>query len=126
MLRKILAALTLLIAPAWAGPEHTQEPIADIKASVLATKSMLIDVREPDEWAAGHLQHGNLVPLSKLQANGPETAKPLPKGKPLYLHCRSGKRSVVATKILKDLGYDARALSQGYDALLEAGFPKAP
>lgn len=126
MIKRLLVAALTLVSPLFAGPEHTQEPINDIKASVFAAKSMLIDVREDDEWAAGHLQHANLVPLSKLQANGPETAKPLPKGKPLYLHCRSGKRSVVATKILKDLGYDARALAPGYDALLQAGFPKAP
>ena len=53
-------------------------------------------------------------------------AKPLPSGKPIFLHCRSGKRCVVAAKILKDLGYDGRALAQGYDALLAAGFLKAP
>ena len=119
--------LSLILASfAWAGPDHTAEPVDDIKASVLAGKSLLVDVREQDEWNAGHLAAAALVPLSALQANGEAAAKPLPRGKPIYLHCRSGKRSVVAAKILKDLGYDGRALAQGYDALLAAGFLKAP
>lgn len=118
----LLAAALLLTTAAVAGPEHTQEPIEDIKASILAGKSVLVDVRETDEWKAGHLAAAVLVTLSSLQADGPAAAKPLPRGKPLYLHCRSGRRSVLAAKILKDLGYDGRALAQGYDELKAAGF----
>jgi phage shock protein E len=118
---KIVMVLALL-----GGPEHTQEPIDQVKASVQTGKSTLVDVREKDEWDAGHLKDARLVTLSALKADGAAASKPLPKGKPVYTHCRSGKRSVTAAKILKDLGFDARALEQGYAKLLEAGFPKAP
>lgn len=117
-----LLGLVLTAGALWAGPEHTQEPIADVKASVVAKKSALVDVREQDEWNAGHLADAQLLPLSQLKTSATEAAKPLPKDKPVYLHCRSGKRCVEAAAILKDLGYDARALSQGYEKLLEAGF----
>ena len=95
---------------------------------------MLIDVREKAEWNRGHLEGALLIPLSVLmewQRDGIKPAqraqleKAIPKGTILYCHCASGGRSVPAGEILRELGFDARALREGYRDLLAAGFPKS-
>ena len=82
-------------------------------------------VREQAEWDNGHLKAAQLVPLSLLGKDGAALPATLPKDKPLYLHCRSGSRSLKAAEILKAKGYDARPLGQGYGQLVKDGFEKA-
>lgn len=53
----------------------------------------LVDVREPNEWADGHIPGATLNPL---QSFDPEALPPQKDGKRIVLHCRSGKRSLVA------------------------------
>lgn len=67
--------------------------------------ALLIDVREQDEYAAGHIPGSINVPLSSIE----KTA--LPKGKPLFLYCLRGTRSKRAAGILKRMGYqDVRSI----------------
>ena len=49
----------------------------------------------------------------------------LPKGKPVYCHCRSGGRVLAVSKILRAKGYEIRPLKSGYSDLVIAGFRKA-
>jgi len=116
-----LALLTLSAVPGQA--QHTKDSLEVIQKRIKEKKAILIDVREQREWDAGHLKKAQLVPLSKLQAGVKE--KMLPKDKIIYCHCRSGGRVLIATSILKPLGYDIRPLKQGYRQLLGAGFEKA-
>ncbi len=53
----------------------------------------LVDVREPNEWADGHIKGATLNPL---QSFDPDALPPKREGKRIVLHCRSGKRSLVA------------------------------
>ena len=110
--------------------------LADVKKALSENKALLIDVREKLEWDSGHLNQAALVPLSDLKA-APDKAPvvtatgsdlklnlaALPKDKPVYIHCKSGKRAVMASELLKAQGYDVHPLKQGYDELKEAGFP---
>ncbi len=87
---------------------------------------MLLDIREQSEWDAGHLKIAKLVPLSVLR--GGDVAgfvDGLPKDKPIYVHCRSGRRVLACAEMLRDSGLDIRPLSAGFDALVEAGFAPA-
>lgn len=106
--------------------EHTKDTPAAVKTAVAAKKAVLVDVREADEWADGHLAAAIALPLSKLKS---ATAADLPKGiskdQPVYLHCASGRRCLKAADKLKELGYDVRPLKDGYEDLLKAGFEKA-
>ena len=118
-------------------PAPVAEPeLADVKKAVSENKAILIDVREKLEWDAGHLNQAALVPLSDLKAvpdKAPMVAAvgsdlklslaALPKDKPVYIHCKSGKRALMATELLKAQGYDVHPLKQGYEDLKEAGFP---
>ncbi len=71
----------------------------------------LVDVREPDEFAAGHLPGARNVPLSQLRDRTAE----LPTDRPLWLYCHSGKRSYDATRALTQRGFDARSLPGGME-----------
>ena len=104
-------------------PEHTQDTPEMVKNNLELKKAVLVDVREEEEWDEGRLAPARLVPLSKIR----EGLKPdaLPRDKIIYLHCRSGGRSLIAQELLKKVGYDVRALKQGYRDLLKAGFEKA-
>ncbi|HIA20390.1 MAG TPA: rhodanese-like domain-containing protein [Planctomycetaceae bacterium] len=114
----LLSAFTLS-----AQGQHTKDSLETVKKRIKEKKAVLIDVREQNEWDAGHLKGARLIPLTRIRQGVKE--KTLPKDKIIYCHCRSGGRVLIATSILKPLGYDIRPLKQGYQQLLAAGFEKA-
>jgi rhodanese-related sulfurtransferase len=120
-----------LLAAAAAGPAaavtHTSDPLPAVKQAVTAGQAVIVDVREPDEWAAGHVAGARLVPLSTLErgVDPAQLAQVLPKDKIIYCHCLVGGRCLAAADILTRLGYDVRPLKPGYTQLIQAGFPAA-
>lgn len=106
---------------------HTSDTIETIKQRLADQEAILVDVREPAEWRAGHLQSAILLPNRQIQMGLEEAAlmKMLPRDKIIYTHCQSGIRSVAACEELRQYGYDVRPLKQGYPDLLQAGFPMA-
>ena len=107
---------------------HTKDSIPQVRENLEEGKALLLDVREKEEWDAGHLAVAKLVPLSMLRdlPEGTEGVEGLPKDKILYLHCRSGRRVLTAAPVLQALGYDVRPLPWGYDALVDEGFESDP
>lgn len=111
--------------------EHTMDSLQTIQRNLGEGKAVLVDVRELAETSAGYVQNARLLPLSELtKADDPDAArkaiaKAVPRDKIVYPYCRSGKRCLVATDVLRELGYDARALKHGYQDLIKAGFPAA-
>lgn len=79
----------------------------------------VLDVREPDEWAAGHIEGALHIPLADL----PARLADLPPAGPLVVTCRSGGRSSRATAYLQGLGIDAVNLDGGTQAWNAAGRP---
>lgn len=65
-------------------------------------KAILIDVREPSEYAAGHAEQAQLVPLGDIQAGKTST---IDKDKKLYVYCKSGRRAGIAKSVLETQGY---------------------
>jgi len=65
---------------------------------------IFIDVREPDEYARGHVEGAMNIPPSALLA-GASDLNDIPKDTELVLYCVSGSRSNVAANILRSLGY---------------------
>lgn len=61
--------------------------------------AILVDVREPDEFAAGHIPGAINAPLSSIGMAD------LPKNKPLFLYCLRGTRSKRAVNILRQKGF---------------------
>lgn len=62
----------------------------------------LIDVREEEEVRDVNLAPTQIIPLGEFE----ERFKEVPKDSPVYLYCRSGRRSRIALEYLKTKGYD--------------------
>ncbi len=69
-----------------------------------APGAILVDVREKDEFASGHIPGAVNIPLSVISQCD------LPKEAPLYSYCLRGSRSKKAVSILSEMGYDARSI----------------
>ena len=114
------------MTPQFTNAGHTVDTLDSVKQQVVEKTAVLIDVREQDEWNAGHLADAAFIPLSSLKGPGlAEALQKLPKDKPVYLHCKSGGRVLMCAEILQGKGYDIRPLRAGYENLLQAGFRKA-
>ncbi|MFD1824350.1 MULTISPECIES: rhodanese-like domain-containing protein [Mumia] len=80
---------------------------------------VVLDVREDDEWAAGHIEGAVHIPLGELAARADE----VPTGGQVLVYCHVGGRSARATAFLKERGVDAVNLAGGVVAWHQAGRP---
>ena len=71
--------------------------------------ALIVDVREPDEWAAGHIPGATLIPLGELPSRQGELAR----DQPIVVVCRSGNRSAEGRDILLAAGFEAVTSVQG-------------
>ena len=84
--------------------------------------ALVVDVREPNEFAAGHVLGAKNLPLARLDASGAELAKK--KERPVIVYCDGGERSAKALATLKKQGFTRVAnLSGGLGAWQQAGLP---
>jgi rhodanese-related sulfurtransferase len=84
--------------------------------------AFVIDVREPGEYAAGHVLGAKNVPLARLETGAGELVKK--KDRPVIVYCDGGDRSGKALAALKKQGYTRLAnLSGGLGAWQQAGLP---
>ncbi|MBC9957927.1 rhodanese-like domain-containing protein [Yimella sp. cx-51] len=75
----------------------------------IADDAVMVDVREQDEWDAGHAPGAVHIPLGEL----PERLGELPDGDPLPVICRSGNRSGRAVQWLEHQGFDVVNVTGG-------------
>lgn len=69
---------------------------------LVESDAVIIDVREENEFANGHLKNAKNIPLSQFR----ERMHEIPKDVPVYIHCRSAQRSYNAVMALENSGYD--------------------
>jgi rhodanese-related sulfurtransferase len=86
------------------------------------TDVQVVDVREPNEWTAGHIDGAIHIPLNTLLAGG---SSALDATRPTVVVCRSGARSELATLMLRTRGFDAANLVGGLEAWAREGLPLA-
>jgi len=72
----------------------------------------VLDVREPDEWTAGHHERAIHIPLHQVRDRLTE----IPRDRPLAVYCAGGQRSYYAVRMLRQNGFDARNLSGGWQS----------
>ncbi|MER5741494.1 MULTISPECIES: rhodanese-like domain-containing protein [unclassified Streptomyces] len=91
----------------------------DVFAAELAQGAFAIDVREPDEYAAGHVPGARPAPLSELGAH----LAVLPADRLVYVICASGNRSAWAAEHLEAAGFQAVSVAGGTSGWARAGRP---
>lgn len=99
--------------------DSTQSDIPQTQVSALANDATILDVREPDEWAAGHAPGAIHFPLGDL----PTRLGDVPQDAPIAVVCRSGGRSSKAVEWLQREGFDAINVEGGMRAWAQAGKP---
>ena len=92
------------------------------RPGVEAAYSQFIDVRTPEEYAAGHAYRARNIPLNTLMAN----LDKLEKNESVYLICQSGRRSLEAARMLNEAGFPQTiSITGGTTAWQAAGLPMA-
>lgn len=117
-----LASGVMLLLPALKGDGAGTLGTAQAVQLINREKAVVIDVCEPEEFAAGHVGGAKNIPLGQLQERLPQVAKN--KAVPIILVCAKGARASRAAGIAKGLGYEkAQALAGGLAAWREANLP---
>ena len=105
-------------------------PIVDpeIEVTPARTKELLdrgeavvVDVREPYEREAGHIEGSRHIELERVASQ----AETLPRDRPVVFQCRLGARSAMAAQAFRQAGYDAWSMAGGLQAWDDAGLPVA-
>jgi rhodanese-related sulfurtransferase len=90
---------------------------ADEAAGLVRDGAFLLDVRELDEWTAGHAPAASHIPLAEVPARATE----VPPGVTVVAICRSGGRSQRAAELLQAQGIESVNLAGGMRAWAAAG-----
>jgi rhodanese-related sulfurtransferase len=104
-MKKILLLLSSLLSStalfAESVPAVSPQQAAEMQAQ---QKAVIIDVRENDEWNAGHIVGAIHIPLGEIHERVSELAKY--QNQPVITQCRSGARSAKAADILSKAGFN--------------------
>lgn len=91
----------------------------DTLAAALDEGAVLVDVRQPDEYASVRVPGARLIPLDEL---GNRTEE-IPREQRVYVICALGGRSLAAAKALHGAGWDAVSVAGGTNGWAEEGRP---
>ncbi len=103
-----------------AGKPLATNPLVDAAEArkALLDGAVALDVREPYEFAAGHVAAATSIPLGQLEARVEE----LPRDRPIVAYCGHGERAASAISILERLGFETVLnLDGGYGSWENAG-----
>ena len=111
MKKLIILLLAVMVFTACGQNEKTEQEavymnITAEEAKVLMeseTGYLILDVREQDEYDAGHIPGAILIPYTQIEEEAPE--KLTDKDQLILVYCRSGRRSKIAAEALVELGY---------------------
>lgn len=109
-----------------AAKSRVQEvPLADAEAAIRGA-GVLVDVREADEYAAGHLAGALHASRGMLEFKFSGTPALQPRDLQIVLYCKTSGRAALAAVALQDMGYlNVRSIAGGFDAWVAAGKPVA-
>jgi rhodanese-related sulfurtransferase len=101
----------------------TTPEVAEVDLAAVETRSpdaVLLDVREPAEYAHGHVPGALSLPQAELATRLDE----VPRDRPVLTICQAGSRSLRAAQFLKQMGYtDVVSVAGGTGAWVAAGKP---
>jgi len=91
---------------------------------ILPENPVIVDVREPGEYLAGHLPGAVNIPRGVLEFQITGYLQERDQAGPVFLYCRSGGRGALSTDVLQQMGYEeACNMSGGFEAWTRAGLP---
>ena len=102
------------VAAGLVGGDHPQVDVESVPAAPEATRPFLLDVRTDEEFAAGHIPGAVNIPVDDLRARLGE----LPRGREIAAYCQVGQRGYLATRILRQAGFEAVNIGGGYKTYL--------
>ncbi|MGG5255082.1 rhodanese-like domain-containing protein [Neobacillus sp. SM06] len=106
-----IVAIAIYYVFIWLYQRKIVKTVAEEEFRAGYRKAQLIDVREPNEFEAGHILGARNIPMSQLRMRMQE----LRPDKPVYLYCQSGSRSARAAQFLYRKGYkDLTQLKGGF------------
>ncbi|MCC0097080.1 MULTISPECIES: rhodanese-like domain-containing protein [Streptomyces] len=98
-------------------------PLPSVDAAAVPSEGFVLDVREDDEWAAGHVEGALHIPMSDFVARFGEVTEAVEDGRRVHVMCRVGGRSAQVTQYLVRQGIDAVNIDGGMQAWDGAGRP---
>jgi NADPH-dependent 2,4-dienoyl-CoA reductase/sulfur reductase-like enzyme/rhodanese-related sulfurtransferase len=90
--------------------EHPQVDVEAVLATPSSKRPFVVDVRTPQEFAAGHVPQAVNIPVDELRSRTSE----LPSDREIAVYCQVGQRGYLATRILRQAGYSAVNVGGGY------------
>lgn len=101
-------------------PNPLETDVAQAAKARTDGTTQIVDVREPNEWAGGHIPDAIHVPLGQLT----QRQQKLDPTRPVITVCRSGNRSMLAAKMLTNAGFgDVKSMAGGMVAWAKGGHP---
>ncbi|WP_327296429.1 rhodanese-like domain-containing protein [Streptomyces sp. NBC_01197] len=98
-------------------------PLPQVDIAAVPADGLLLDVREDNEWAAGHAEGALHIPMSEFVARFGEVTEAVAQGGQAFVICRVGGRSAQVTQYLVQQGIDAVNVDGGMLAWEGAGRP---
>ena len=98
------------VTAGWLRGDHPQVDVESALSAPPATRPFLLDVRTPQEYAAGHIPGAVNIPVDDLRSRLNE----LPRDGKIAAYCQVGQRGYLATRILLQAGFAAANVSGGY------------
>ncbi|HEX6390349.1 MAG TPA: rhodanese-like domain-containing protein [Solirubrobacteraceae bacterium] len=95
---------------------------ADTATALADGAALVIDVREPYEREAGHIDGTRHIELERLASQSDS----IPKDTPVIFYCRVGARSAMAAQAFQAAGFQARSMAGGITAWDAEGRPLVP
>lgn len=109
LLRALFGQKAPEVSPSEAHKMHDKEDVA----------TLILDVRQPAEYAWGTISGAERIPLTQLGRR----LEALPRQKKILTICQSSHRSPIAARMLRNAGYEAINVEGGMSAWKEAGLP---
>ena len=94
-----------------------KEVTIDELEQAIAQGAHVVDVREQDEFDAGHVPNAHLIPLNTV----PDRMGEIPEGETVWLICQGGVRSMTAANYLEAQGYNVVSVAGGTGSWIGAG-----
>lgn len=108
-----------------ARPQIHEVQLSEAQAAINAA-DVLIDVREPDEYANGHIPGAINIPRGVLEFKLTATPELAARDLQLFIYCKTSGRAALAALSLKEMGYlKVSSLAGGFDAWSAAEMPIA-